>query len=344
MIELLNDEPAFVPDVYFARGYGQVDAAESGGTWSTIADPDGTWQMPVVINDLGDGLREATSPYGYSGIHVADRELTTADQADRWNAARELLMDLHVVSVFLRFSPFDPTSATTASGFEGLDIRRSGTTYMVEIGAPSTLWDGLESSCRNKVRKAERHGLTGSVRPVAMADVEPGSDFRRLYEGTMARVGASDRYSFDEAYYRGLAQALGEGLQLVEVHDAKSVVASSLLMRHEDRVHYHLSGSDPEGARNGANVMLIWSMLEWCAKSGVSWCHLGGGRVEGDGLATFKRSFGGRASDFHVGSCVVDQGAYARLSQERADQLGTTPDALKATGFFPAFRAGPEVS
>lgn len=341
MIELLTGEPEFVPDVYFSERYGLVDAAVLGGTWMTIAEPDGSWQMPLLLTELGDGLREATSPYGYSGIYVTPEigDAAVAERSQRWIAARELLRELRIVSVFLRFSPMDPGSAAASVPLEGLDVRRSGTTYIVEIGEPDDMWNRMEGRARTAIRKARRNGLTGSVRPFAGDDAEPGSDFRMLYEDTMKRVEADPRYWFEDSYYRGLVATRGPAPQIVEVADGDVVVAASLVLQHGDRAHYHLSGSSPEASRIGANALLVWSMLEWCKASDLRICHLGGGRDESDGLAKFKRSFGGQASDFHVGTSVVDLNAYTRLTRTRADEVKTTPEVLEATKFFPAFRA-----
>jgi hypothetical protein len=340
LVELLADEPSFIPDVYFTRAYGRVDALDRGGDWATIATPSGSWQMPIVLTELDDGLREATSPYGYCGIHAAEG-LTTAEAADAWTSAAAILQDLGVVSLFLRFHPADPGSVTQATGLDGLDIMRSGTTYLVRTDDTSDMWDRMEGRSRTAIRKARRHGLTGQVRSVAPEDVGPYSDFRRLYEATMQRVGASARYVFDDAYYLELANALGAGLQLAEVRHDTAVVASALVMRHGDRAHYHLSGSDLAASRNGANAMLIWSMLEWCAGSGVTTCHLGGGVTEGDGLAGFKRAFGGQDAAFFIGRAVINPDAYAQLTRARALQLATTVDALQHADYFPAFRASP---
>jgi len=89
LIEILDDEPAFVPDVYFTQGYGQLDALDRERSWITIADSSGSWQMPIILTDIGHGLRDATSPYGYNGIHVST-SLTDAAATAAWDSAREL--------------------------------------------------------------------------------------------------------------------------------------------------------------------------------------------------------------------------------------------------------------
>ena len=342
MVELLAREPSFVPDVYFSQGYGGVDAVDRGSAWRTIADASGAWQMPLVLAELGEGLSDATSPYGYSGVHIAE-EMTIEDAVKAWESARTLLSRQGVVSLFLRFSPFDLGSVIIANKFGGLEVRRSGTTFLVRIDEPDLMWGRMQGRSRTAIRKARRHGIEGLVRPAIIDDIEPGSAFRTLYEATMTRVGASAHYFFDDAYYSGLLEVLGDDLQIVEVRDPGDVVASALVMRHGDRVHYHLSGSDLDGSRLGANSVLVWSIMEWCAESGVKLCHLGGGRTDRDGLALFKRSFGGEESEFHVGRAILDQAAYSRLTEFRAGQLRTTAAALHESGFFPAFRANPSV-
>jgi hypothetical protein len=339
LVEVLAEEPSSVPDVYFRQGYGLADAHAQQAVWISVAEPSGGWQMPLVLSDLGDGRREAISPYGFSGIHVVD-DATEADAADAWDSARESLEDLGVVSLFLRFNPLDPHPVTMAGGFSGLTVERRNTTYVMAISEPEPMWDRLKSSCRSRIRKARKHGYSGRIRPAEVADLTPGSDFRRLYEATMERRAAATRYFFDDGYYSELLDGLGSDLLLAEVQDHDGVVASScLLMRHDQRLHYHLAGSSPDGALMGTNNLMMWTAAESAFEQGISQFHLGGGLSGSDGLARFKSTFGSDPKDFHTGHAVIDVDTYTRLTQARADQLGTTVDALEASDYFPAFRA-----
>lgn len=339
MVEVLSEEPSFVPDVYFNEVYGRADARTLKGDWITIAGSSGDWQMPVVLTDLGDGLREATSPYGYSGIHVAEG-VTVADAENEWDSAHELLSGLGVVSLFMRFSPLDAHSVTMADRFEGLTIRRSGTTYVVNIAERGRMWDGLKSSCRSRIRKALKNGYTGDVRPAEGQDLAPGGDFRRLYDQTMQRLDAAPLYFFTDDYYTELLDGLGRNLLIAEVRDqAGDAVSAALLMRQGERLHYHLAGSTVDGALMGSNNLMMWTAIQFAFEQDLRQFHLGGGLDDSDGLARFKRSFGGEALDFHTGRAVIDAAAFSRLTQARADQLGTTVVALEETGFFPPFRA-----
>ncbi|GAB3259790.1 GNAT family N-acetyltransferase [Arthrobacter pigmenti] len=337
MLDVRYTQPDFTPDVYFTEGYGRVVARYETGTWITVSDREGGWQMPLVLMDAGNGLREAVSPYGYAGIHVGDA--AQANSLTAWSEVRGLLQEHNVVSLFLRFPPHDHPSLARAERFEGLDLQLSGKTYTVDVQVPSVMWERLQGRARTAIRKAQRHEMTATVRPAVVFDFAKSSPFRHLYEETMRRVGAADWYFFDADYYSGLLSALGSSLLIAEVHLGTDVVASTLIMAHKDIAHYHLSGSGREGTRLGANALMIWAVLEWCAENGLSTFHMGGGPSEGEGLDKFKRSFGGRANDFFTGRYIVDHEGYLQLSEDRADSLGTSVADLEASGYFPAFRA-----
>jgi hypothetical protein len=189
------------------------------------------------------------------------------------------------------------------------------------------------------VRKAAKAGLHGQVRPATMSDVLPDAPFRRLYGATMDRVGGAAKYYFPDEYYRLLVDGLGPALHIAEVRDGTgTVVASSLVMRHHSRAHYHLSCSSPEGARLGANNLLVWTILTWADGAGVRQVHLGGGVTSRDSLFMFKCSFGGRAAQFSTGTVVVDEVADERLTVARAAALRRPPEELRASPFFPSYR------
>lgn len=337
MIEMRDVAPASTPDIYFTSEYGRADAEFRGGLWRTASDEAGDWQLPVVTTEVFGGC-EATSPYGYSGLYV-DPKMEGERIVHLWDATRDTLRRAEVVSLFLRFSPMDSHSVGVAKTLLGLTIVRSGGTYVNSITEPESMWSSMEGRARTAIRKARGAGMAAQVRHAVAADLEAGSPFRDLYQATMGRVGAGEQYSFGDQYFRSLLTIPSSPLHLVEVVQDGEVVAASLVMQHGDLAHYHLSGSDPDAARFGANALLVWAMLEWCSKNEIRTCHLGGGLRDGDGLAKFKRSFGGLATDFFTGRAIIDHDRYDHLARVRAGDLGVTVAALEQTGYFPAYRA-----
>lgn len=332
-----RSEELWSPDVYFTGGYARAAQVADEGEWVLLEGFDGDWQVPLIVRTLVDGTKDAISPYGYSGIYAAP-SLSGGQVQAAWAATIRVLRDLTVISVLLRHSPLVPQ----ARDLPGLTSIVSGhPTIVLEPTDADSAWSGLEKRCRTKVRKALKNGYTGDVRQAGAADVAPGADFRRLYEATMTKVDAAPLYFFSDRYYRELAAGLGSNLLIAEVKDPMgAVVASSLLMRHGDRIHGHLAGSNTQDAAMGTTNLLKWIAIEFALDQGLRQFHLGGGLTPGDGLFKFKHSFGGRELEFAVSGMVIDEQTYKAHVERRAKECDTTAAALMAANYFPAYRGG----
>ncbi|HEY0697025.1 MAG TPA: GNAT family N-acetyltransferase [Micromonospora sp.] len=323
-----------LPDVYFTAGYGHAAATMDGGSWR-ISHCEERILVPYVVRDIPAGGRDAISPYGYSGVHV-DPTCDPVQVGAFWRAALAHWRDAGLVTMFLRFSPLDPYSVEVVRELPGVRLSGPRTTVTVPVdrGAPHA-WTAMEGRSRTAVRKAARAGMDAVIRPASTADTVAGSPFRRLYEQTMRRVGSAPGYLFSDTHYRRLSDGLGKDLLIVEVRGRDGeVVSAALVLRHADRAHYHLAGSRPEAAREGANNLLVWTILEWAADSGCRQVHLGGGVRPDDGLFQFKRSFGGERTRYWTGGVVIDPARYDRLL------AATGVGPAGAADFFPGYRAG----
>jgi serine/alanine adding enzyme len=220
-------------------------------------------------------------------------------------------------------------------------IVRRHPTIALELDDDECAWNGMEANCRNKTRKAIKNGYTGDVRQADDQDLAPDSDFRRLYEQTMQRRSAASLYFFGDSYYSELLEGLGSDLLIAQVRDfGGAVVSSTLLMRHAQRLHYHLSGSNLDDARMGSNNLMLWTATQFAIAQGLRQFHLGGGVSARDGLFSFKHSFGGHELEYGVSGLVTDDELYQAHMQNRAKECGITTAALSASNFFPAYRGG----
>jgi serine/alanine adding enzyme len=325
------------PDVYFTPEYGSVAASTRGGDWRSLHFGD-RLQLPFVVSTTGGGT-DATSPYGYSGIHVSP-ECSAQDLQEFWRSVRDYWRETGIVAAFLRFSPLDDFSRQACSALEGLTLTRRGDTVAVSAEAGvEAVWQGMQGRSRTAVRRATKAGLCGEIRPAGMDDLVAGSPFRALYRETMERVNSAAGYVFDDAYYTSLLKNLGDDLMLVTVRQPDGgVVSASLIMVHQGRAHYHLSGSARYSSQLGANNLLLWTVLEWAASNEIAVVHLGGGVRPDDGLFRFKESFGGARTQFWTGALILDDELYGKLAGLRAEALGLTVDDLNQRGYFPAYR------
>lgn len=337
----LERQSGFVPSIYAERGYGLALTASSECRWSVFADDRSLWQLPVVQSPVAHGGCEAYSPYGYPGM-FADRSLSAEQVAEHWGDTLRALTDDGVVSLFIRFPPFEyPGLGVEAFvGLDRLELETVSRTIEVETSAPNEVWSGMSGRARTAVRKANKAGMTAEISRASELNLGANSAFRSLYESTMNRVGASTQHVYADSYYSTLLSSLSERVFVVDVTTSDGIpAASAMILLDGSVVHYHLSGSDPRAAKEGANNLLLWMILEWSALHGYRSVHLGGGVAAGDSLYKFKESFGGESRDFWVGRVVIDRDRYDELSNIRALALGTTVTQLKSSGFFPTFRA-----
>ena len=325
-----------VPDVYFGAGYGAADREmQPAGDWQLIEAFDGAWQLPVVTRSFG-GLLDGSSPYGYAGAY-ADPALGTVDRTRAWDAARSLLRETGVASLFLRQSPLVPQSAPPG---DAVWVVRSHPTMAVPLCTDEVLMLArMEGRSRTSIRKAQRLGLKTEVRSAVPADLEPAAPFRLLYEEAMRRREAAPRYFFGDTYYERLLAGLGEDLWIASVSDGSRTVAAALFLRHNELLHYHLSGSSREAGRLGATNQLIWEAARVGCAGGVRLLHLGGGVRPDDSLERFKRQFGGDELVYSAYGLTIDADVFERAVAERVRETGQPAAKLASLG-FPAYRQG----
>ena len=325
------------PDVYFTAGYGRAASVGDGGEWVLLEGFDGAGQVPLIVRNLANGAKDAISPYGYSGVY-ASPDLSSWQIQDAWSASVARLRELDVIGVLLRHSPLVPQAPNLP---DQKSIVNGHPTIVLEPADSDSAWSGMEGNYRTATRKAQKNGYTGAVRQAEGTDLAPGGDFRRLYEQTMGRVDAARLYFFSDDYYQELLDGLGSNLLIAEVQDREgAVVSSALLMRHEQLLHYHLSGSSWNDAGMGSNNLMIWTATQFAIGQGLRQFHIGSGVGPADSLFKFKRSFGGHELEHGVSGLIVDPCAYRGLVEIRAKECDTTADVLSTSNFFPAYRGG----
>lgn len=294
-------------------------------------------ELPRTLGDTS-GLFDISSPYGYAGIWGP---ATLSD--GEWKTFRlqflDAMNDQGALSEFLRLSPvLKNHDLMKRMDSEAVLIRHNHTVAVPLRQAPDDYWANCKPSARSKVRKAQRLGYEATIRPLGVEDVAAGSNFRRLYEARMQVLGASCSYLFSDLYYRRLAEELSGSIFLAEVAAGDVVGAACILLEWEGKLHYHLSASDPQAARDGANNVMIDFAVRWGMEAGLNSFHLGGGIRDNDDLFKFKANFGGEHLEFWISQRVINPDLFGKISQ-KASKLGDGSDA-KASGYFPPYRSG----
>jgi hypothetical protein len=175
-----------------------------------------------------------------------------------------------------------PEAALVAAHYEPV----SGWTYVLPLAPedPGRMWNALEPTCRNRIRKAMKAGLL-----VEDTD-DPGiaDQFYDQFLEVMGRQGLVPPYPRE--YVRTLVRYLRKADMLfaLRVRDASSRVIATGLFLHDDRSLYFWGGASWHDARHLCpNDLVHWVAMSMAAERGVV-------RYDMSGYGQFKKKFGGR--------------------------------------------------
>ncbi len=315
-------------DFYHLPAYARLSATTEGGEACAVLVEDGESRLllPLVLRPVREGARDATSPYGYPGPLVAEGDDSFAREA--MNLAVRRLAGEGVVALFVRGHPLIGPALPADLG----TLVDHGPTVSVDLTrSPEELWRGTSSMHRGQIQKAMRSGH----RAFFDDGFERFDAFAELYRETMARVGASEYYSFTDDHFRDLRAALGPRIRLCLVEIEGELAAGGLFVETGPFVQYHLSATSERHRREGPTKLMLHFVREWAQERGVRRLHLGGG-VGGaeDSLFAFKAGFATDHHCFRTLRVVTDHDAYATLVAAHDPEA----DPADCGGFFPLYR------
>ncbi len=314
-------------DSYHDAPYHRLAEARGEGEARLFVCRDGTdWlALPMLLRPIAalPGRRDAGSVYGYAGPIAATASPSAALVAAFRARLEARLQALGVVSLVARLHPLLDQAAWI--GDLGT-VRAMGPTVSIDLTVP-------EDVQRAAYRSNHRRDLKRLARDGYVTSREPGAEARRafiaVYHANMRRVGAAAGYFLDEAYFDSLAQALGPGLDLFLCRKDGEVAGGALCLRKGHIAQYHLGAVADAHLEAAPLKQLLDAARRHYAAAGVEIFHIGGGRgSDEDSLFRFKAGFSDARHRFALWCWVVDEPAYAGLTEGRPP-----------TDYFPAYRA-----
>ncbi len=316
-------------DVYDLPAYVSLAAWHELGeaTAVYVEDEDGRRLLvPLILRTLDGDLRDAVSPYGYPGV-VTDRPTDAGFVAAAMEAVRATLAEAAVVTMFLRLHPLLPVAGLDSAG---TIVWRQ--TVAVDLGrSADEIWADTRKNHRRDIQKSLRDGAETSF------DCDPKcfEEFASLYGDAMERMGASDYYRFDGAYFERLISDLSEHVRLARVLIDGNMAAAGLFTECDGIVEVHLAAADALYAAQRPTKVLVHAIRDWAKDRGDRWLHLGGGRGSTeDSLFHFKAGFSSYRAEFGTLRAVILEDAYRALVGAVAEGA----DASDLTGYFPRYR------
>lgn len=263
-----------------------------------------------------------STPYGYGGWLLEGE----GDVASLFAAYESWCGEHWIVSEFVRFHPVLQNQSRVQDFYEVVPL---GGTIAMDVTSPDTIWANLTSKNRNMIRKAQKSGVkiySGRCPPLY-------ETFREIYNATMDKDNAASYYYFNAEFYNSLLNDLPQNAQVFYAQLDETIIAASIVLRANDRLNYHLSGSRKEYQNLAPTNLLLYEAALWGCANGCKTLHLGGGVGAGeDSLYAFKKTFyRGKPCHYHIGKRIFLSDAYEKLITMRTN--------LTESGFFPRYRA-----
>jgi RimJ/RimL family protein N-acetyltransferase len=316
-------------DFYHLPAYVALCAVQERGQPHAlyVTDDERAMLLPLVIRGIPGGGFDATSPYGYPGpvgIGIDDPVFLRVALV----AGLQVLRNAGIVSAFVRLHPLLNPLPPTAIG----TLVRHGETVSIDLTLSiEELWAQTRLNHRRDITRAVRLGYVARMDE----DWRHLESFKHLYRATMARRSAAPFYFFEDAYFDGLRDALGESLHLCVVEKDGVVGAAGLFVETNGIVQYHLSGTDDALRMVQPTKLMMHFVRGWAKDRGNQVLHLGGGvGGKSDSLLQFKGGFSPLRHAFTTLRIVIDEGEYGRRVAARDPLL----DPGARSGFFPLYR------
>lgn len=329
-------------DIYYLSGY--LKAFEIHGDGDPVLvyyEGDGLRGMcAFMLRDIADidwteGIEkgqyfDAITPYGYGGW-LMDGDCSEEKLNGFWKEYEAFMKSQKIVCAFTRWCPWLKNQETMRGSSNIIDL---GNTIFIDTTTVDGIMENIKSKDRSTIRKAVKNGIT-----VELSD-DPSlfKEFIEIYNGTMLKDNAEEYYFFKEEFYDSIIKDLDGKWLMAAAKLEDKIIAMSIMLFCNGRVHYHLSGSILEYRRLNATNLILYETAKYGAEHGCKIFHLGGGVGSGeDPLYKFKKSFNKDGDlQFSISKDMFDQQAYDMLVEMRKKNDATFNSE---SGFFPLYRA-----
>jgi predicted N-acyltransferase len=329
-------------DVYFLPGYHALstqDATDEAQMF-VYREADYMIGLPLVVRRVefeqaSGPWQDATSVYGYAGPLLSHASFPETVLRNFREALTGALRERKVVAVFSRLHPLLSQKEVLAQLGE---CRSQGETISVDLTQSLELQRaGYSGTVKTRLNRLRREGLTGH----RDAEKQCLNEFVAIYRETMQRVGASAGYFFEDCYFTGLAEKLGDTLQLFVVRLPDGTpISAGLFTLCDGTMQYHLGGTRTDALKFSPMTLLLDTARLWAAEQQARVFHIGGGvGAQTDSLFQFKAGFSPRRHEFLTWRWILEPERYRAICDQRQqldESLGLEP---ATPDYFPAYRA-----
>ncbi|MDP4132469.1 MAG: GNAT family N-acetyltransferase [Bacillota bacterium] len=267
---------------------------------------------------------DLSTPYGYGGFIIEGDDIKSLN-----DSYGEYCQKNNIISEFVRFNPVINNCRNAAETYETVCL---GNTVCIDTTNDDIIWDNFISQNRNKIRKAKKSGL----KVFWGRDEWLIDEFIKIYNETMKRDNATSYYYFNKEFYQSVFNDLKYNSMFFYTKLNDEIIAISIIMYCNNKMHYHLSASKKEYQHLAPTNLLLYECACFGASIGFKSLHLGGGvGCKDDSLYIFKKGFNRNGDkEFYIGKKIFNSDLYEHLLKIRESEASFN----RETSFFPAYR------
>lgn len=329
-------------DVYYLSGYVKAYKIHGDGLPILVfVEQDGYRGICVYMKrDIANEKRlknihnhtyyDLITPYGYGGF-LFEGEYNVDKLVKFQKELADYYKTHNIVCEFVRWHPMLQNANVMRGVVNIIDL---GNTIHIDTSSKDIIWTNIISKNRNVIRSAAKKGVT----------IEHSKDkvlfktFKEIYNQTMTKDAADEYYYFEDAFYDSIVDDLNDNYEMFYALLNGKIIAMSIMLFANSKMHYHLSGSLMEYRNNNPSNLLLYEAALWGEEQGFETFHLGGGLgSEEDNLFKFKQAFNRQSrNQFSISKIVYDESIYNKLVENRKEN-DISFDEL--SHFFPLYRS-----
>ena len=329
-----------LPDIYFLEEYGKVYEDNKEGKLTTYffeCEYGKVYYLFLlrkicIPNDTG--YYDITTPFGYGGplfIEYKEEDLSKLILSFKKEFGKYCLNN-NIITEFVRFHPLIKNHLQMDLYMNISNIRD---TAYIKLDSPEEIWNNLKSTCRNRIRKAEKHNIE-----IQLDNSYKSLDnFINLYISTMEINNAKQYYFFDKEFFYNTFKLLKNNVFLFNsIYEGKTI-SSAMIMKYGDYIHYHFGGSDHLYTNLAPNNLLFYKIALWGQEKGCKYFHLGGGTTGNDDpIFHFKKTFSKDGiTNFFIGKKIHNESIYNDIVNEW--KIYNNISDTDEINFFPIYRS-----
>ncbi len=328
-------------DIYYLSGYLKAFMIHGDGSPILLYYEEGDLRgiCAFMLRDLADewwvenipkmDCYDAVTPYGYGGW-LMNRECTKGEIEHFWKEYIAFMKKQRIVCAFSRWSPWLKNQEPFRDFSNIIDL---GNTIYIDTTTEDGIMENIKSKDRSTIRKAVKNGIVVEL----SNDPRLYKSFIDIYNATMRKDNAQEYYFFKPEFYDSIINDLNGRWLLAVARLGNEIIAMSIMLLCNGKIHYHLSGSLLKYRHLNPTNLILYETAKYGAEHGYKLFHLGGGVGSGeDPLYKFKKSFNKKGDlQFSISKDIFDHDVYDKLLKMRQRK----DVGFVSNGFFPEYRS-----